>query len=202
VLAVSCRPISVVARDGSCSSVAQRVSVRNARRDKMHLARTQTNGSPCLLSVLSQFLHRSNSSSQGMLLVGVVMSISIPFIRAACEVIRGDGWRYCCVFQVHVPTLLRKQVTAKSIFKTVFVSSRNMTTMRKFWTIALLLHRLYEKCYAIIRRVSFSKPLGSVSSLARCHHAWWIKLPIKVISRVPFSFLHVMNGLDHLVAPR
>ncbi len=37
-----------------------------------------------------------------------------------------------------------------------FVSSRNMTTMRKFWTIALLLHRLYEKCYAIIRRVSFS----------------------------------------------
>ncbi len=132
----------------------------------MHLARTQTNGSPCLLSVLSQFLHRSNSSSQGMLLVGVVMSISIPFIRAACEVIRGDRWRYCCVFQVHVPTLLRKQVTEKSIFKTVFVSSRNMTTMRKFWTIALLLHRLYEKCYAIIRRVSFSEPLRSVSSLA------------------------------------
>ncbi len=122
----------------------------------MHLARTQTNGSPCLLSVLSQFLHRSNSSSQGMLLVGAVMSISIPFIRAACEVIRGDGWRYCCVFQVHVPTLLRKQVTEKSIFKTVFVSSRNMTTMRKFWTIGLLLQRLDEKCYAIIRRVSFS----------------------------------------------
>jgi hypothetical protein len=23
------------------------------------------------------------------------MSISIPFIRAACEVIRGDGWRLC-----------------------------------------------------------------------------------------------------------